>query len=120
MAHGREVRLPFLNHELAEFLFSLPSHFKIRHGWTKWILRKAMEKDLPQKIAWRQGKIGLEPPQLSWMQLSSVRDMIHEAKKKLVHDKILKPEVINKQIQPTSAYEKNNYDWKYLVSAQFL
>jgi asparagine synthase (glutamine-hydrolysing) len=120
MAHGREVRLPFLNHELAEFLFSLPSHFKIRHGWTKWILRKAMEKDLPQKIAWRQGKIGLEPPQLSWMQLSSVRDMIHEAKKKLVHEKILKPEVINKQIQPTSAYEKNNYDWKYLVSAQFL
>src|ERR1051326_1879748 len=40
MAHGREVRLPFLSHELVEFLFSLPSNFKIREGWTKWILRQ--------------------------------------------------------------------------------
>jgi len=120
MAHGREVRLPFLNYELVEFVFSLPSHFKIRKGWTKWILRKTMEKNLPQGIVWRPDKIGLEPPQLSWMQLSSVQEMIREAKKKLVNEKILKPEVMNKKILPSSAYEKNNYDWKYLVSAQFL
>ncbi len=120
MAHGREVRLPFLNHQLVEFLFLLPSHFKIRQGWTKWLLRKAMEETLPASITWRADKIGLEPPQLAWMQLSSLRDMINEAKKKLVDEKILKPEVLNKKIRPTSAYEKNNYDWKYLVSAQFL
>jgi asparagine synthase (glutamine-hydrolysing) len=120
MSHGREVRLPFLNHELVEFLFSLPSHFKIRQGWTKWTLRKAMEKTLPPTIAWRQDKIGLEPPQLSWMQLASVQEMINEAKKKLVNEKILKPEMMRKEIQPTEAYEKNSYDWKYLVSAQFL
>jgi len=28
--------------------------------------------------------------------------------------------VINKKIQPSGAYEKDNYDWRYLVSAQFL
>jgi len=120
MAHGRELRLPFLNHELVEFVFSLPAHFKIMEGRTKWILRKAMENRLPSNIVWRQDKVGLEPPQRSWMQLASVQEMIHEAKKKLIHEKILKPEVLNKPIQPTSAYEKNNYDWKYLVSAQFL
>lgn len=120
MAHGREVRLPFLNHELVEFLFSLPSGFKIRRGWTKWTLRKAMEKTLPSTITWRQDKVGLEPPQLSWMQLDSVREMIHESKRKLVNEKILKPEVMNKKIQPSGAYEKDNYDWRYLVSAQFL
>ncbi len=120
MAHGREVRLPFLNHQLVEFLFLLPSHFKIRQGWTKWLLRKAMEETLPASITWRADKIGLEPPQLAWMQLSSLRDMINEAKRKMVDEKILKPEVLNKKIRPTSAYEKNNYDWKYLVSAQFL
>ena len=43
MAHGCEVRLPFLSHELVEFIFSLPPHFKIRQGWTKWLLRKDME-----------------------------------------------------------------------------
>ncbi|HEV8506885.1 MAG TPA: asparagine synthase C-terminal domain-containing protein, partial [Chitinophagaceae bacterium] len=120
MAHGREVRLPFLNHELVEFLFSLPSNFKIRHGWTKWTLRKAMEKRLPSTITWRHDKVGLEPPQLSWMQLPVVQEMIHEAKRKLVNEKVLKPEVMNKKIQPSAAYEKDNYDWRYLVSAQFL
>jgi len=54
------------------------------------------------------------------MQLPSVQEMIHEAKRKLVNEKILKPEVLDKKIHPTSAYEKNNYDWRYLVSAQYL
>ena len=79
-----------------------------------------MEKKLPQLITWRQDKIGLEPPQLAWMQLPAVQEMIYEAKRKLVIEKILKPEVISKEIRPTSAYEKNNYDWRYLVSAQFV
>jgi len=120
MAHGREVRLPFLSYELVEFLFSLPSNFKIRQGWTKWTLRKAMEKNLPSTISWRKDKVGLEPPQLSWMQLPSLQEMIREAKRKLVNEKVLKPDVMNKKIQPSGAYEKNNYDWRYLVSAQFL
>jgi asparagine synthase (glutamine-hydrolysing) len=120
MASGREVRLPFLSHELVEFLFSLPSHFKIRQGWTKWILRKAMEKTLPSAITWRPNKIGLEPPQLSWMQLPAVIEMIHEAKRKLINEKVLKPEVINKKIRPSGAYDRDNYDWRYLVSAQFV
>ena len=79
-----------------------------------------MENTLPSSITWRADKVGLEPPQLSWMQLPSVQEMIHEAKRKLVNEKVLKPEVINKKIQPSGAYEKDNYDWRYLVSAQFL
>ena len=120
MAHGREVRLPFLEHELVEFLFSLPSHFKIREGWTKWILRRSMESALPNQTAWRTDKTGFEPPQLSWMGLPSMREMTNEAKNKLVREKILKPEVMTKKIEPAAAYEKNNFDWRYLVSAQFL
>jgi asparagine synthase (glutamine-hydrolysing) len=120
MAHGREVRLPFLDHELVEFVFSLPSHFKIREGWTKWILRKSMASALPNEVGWRSEKVGLEPPQASWMSLPTVQAMIHDAKDKLVREKILKPEVMNKKIEPAGAYEKNNFDWKYLVSAQFL
>jgi asparagine synthase (glutamine-hydrolysing) len=120
MANGREVRLPFLSYELVEFLFLLPANFKIRDGWTKWILRKSMENNLPSSITWRKDKIGLGPPQSGWMQLPAMQEMIHEAKRKLVNEKILKEEVINKKIQPGTAYEKDNYDWRYLVSAQFL
>ena len=118
MSHGREVRLPFLSHELVEFIFSLPSNFKIRNGWTKWMLRKAKEKDLPQQIVWRKDKVGFEPPQLIWMQLPEVKEMIHAAKKKLVDQKILKPSVLTKEQKPMSSYEKDNYDWRYLSSAQ--
>jgi len=120
MANGREVRLPFLDHELVEFVFSLPSDFKIREGWTKWMLRKSMESALPARIAWRTDKIGLEPPQFSWMRLPAVQTMIQDAKSKLIREKILKPEVINKKVEPTGAYDKNNFDWRYLVSAEFL
>jgi asparagine synthase (glutamine-hydrolysing) len=117
MAHGREVRLPFLSHQLVEFIFSLPAKFKIRNGWTKWLLRTAMTDKLPASIAWRKDKVGFEPPQRQWMQHQKVQEMIQEAKKKLVNEKILKPEVLNKKIIPKAAHEADNYDWRYLSSS---
>jgi len=120
MAHGREVRLPFLSHELVEFVFSLPSNFKIRNGETKWILRRSAENKLPAEIINRKDKIGFEPPQLIWMQLPEVKQMIVAAKKKLVEQKILKPSVLDRSIQASSAYEKDNRDWKYLAAANFI
>ena len=117
MAFGREVRLPFLNHELIEFIFSLPSNFKIRKGWTKWMLRESMKSALPENIVWRKDKVGFEPPQLQWMQDERLQQMISNAKKKLIDERILKPEVLNKTITPKSAYDSENYDWRYLSAA---
>lgn len=120
MAHGREVRLPFLSHELVEFIFSLSSQYKIHSGWTKWILRKAVEKKLPAETVWRKDKIGFEPPQKAWMEHSLVKDYIHESKKNLVTKKVLKPAVLNKKNQPHEAYAADNVDWRYLVAGQLL
>jgi asparagine synthase (glutamine-hydrolysing) len=117
MAHGREVRLPFLSHELVEFIFSLPSHFKIRKGWTKWILRESMKDKLPASVCWRKDKIGFEPPQKDWMQQLPLREAIQEAKKVLVRENILKPSVMDKPVRPQGAYEADNYDWRYFSSA---
>ena len=120
MAHGIEVRLPFLNHELVEFLFTLPSKFKIRNGWTKWLLRKAMDKNLPAEIAWRKDKIGFEPPQQTWMQAPAVQEMIFESKRKLVKEKILNPGVLDKKINGKAAFDADNYDWRYLSASMLL
>ncbi len=120
MAHGREVRLPFLSHELVEFIFSLPANFKIRNGWTKWLLRKTMENDLPSSIAWRKDKIGFEPPQKKWMQDPLLQEMIHEARKKMVKEKILCDTVLNKPLQPHTAHAANSHEWRYLSAAQYL
>jgi asparagine synthase (glutamine-hydrolysing) len=117
MAHGRETRLPFLSHQLVEFLFSLPSSFKIRKGWTKWLLRNSMESLLPGEICWRKEKIGFEPPQKSWMENAAVQEAIHSAKTKLVGEKVLKPSVLDKKIRPMNAHDANNYDWRYFSAA---
>ena len=119
MAHAIEVRLPFLNHELVEFLFSLPSHFKIHNGWTKWLLRKSVDALLPEEITWRKDKLGFEPPQKKWMGNKNVQEAIEEAKKKLVAHQILNPSVLTKKIKPHDSYAVNNWDWKYW-SASYL
>ena len=117
MAHGREVRLPFLNHELVEFVFSLPSRYKIRNGWTKWLLRETMKTHLPESIAWRKDKIGFEPPQKKWMENSRIQEAMQEAKRKLVDQKILNPEVLQKKIKPQAAHDADSYDWRYFSAA---
>ena len=120
MAHGREVRLPFLSHELVQFVFSLPASFKIHDGWTKWILRKTMDKKLPDEIVWRKDKVGFEPPQQQWMQNGIMQDYMHEAKRKLVNKGILKSSALKKKITPKSANENNNFDWRYLCAAKIM
>ncbi len=97
MAHGCEVRLPFLHHQLVEFIFSLPPSFKIRNGFTKWILRQAMQLQLPESIVWRKDKTGFETPQQHWMQLPDVQDFVQEARRTLVSKGILQPSVLLKK-----------------------
>lgn len=89
MAHSREVRLPFLYHELVEFLFLLPATFKIREGWTKFLMRESFKDTLPPEIAWRKDKIGYEPPQQAWMQHKDIKDRLEAGRNKLVQEKIL-------------------------------
>ncbi len=67
MAHSREVRLPFLDHNLVEFVFALPDRFLVRGGWTKWILRSAFRDFLPAEISNRIDKLGYMPPQARWL-----------------------------------------------------
>lgn len=119
MAHATEIRLPFLNHQLVEFLFALPPSFKIRNGWTKWILRKAAEPLLPKEVVWRRDKVGFEPPQKKWMQNKHVTEAIHEARKILVEKSILHPHILTKKIQPHDAHVAKNFDWK-VWSASYL
>jgi asparagine synthase (glutamine-hydrolysing) len=120
MAHGREVRLPFLSHELVQFIFSLSANLKIHDGWTKWLLRKSMDQKLPDEIVWRKDKVGYEPPQQQWMESPVLQDYIQEAKRKLVSKGILNTTVLDKKIIPRSAHAADNYEWRYLCAAQLL
>jgi asparagine synthase (glutamine-hydrolysing) len=117
MAHGREVRLPFLSHHLVEWVFALPPQYKIYKGFTKWILRKAINGKLPPPIIWQTNKTGFEPPQQQWMQDAYIQQLVQGAKEKLVQTGILQPSVLQKKVQPKAAHEADNFDWRYLCAA---
>jgi asparagine synthase (glutamine-hydrolysing) len=58
---GVEVRLPFCDVRLVELCVSFPAEQKIRRGWTRYVMRRAMEGILPVEIQWRPGKSSLHP-----------------------------------------------------------
>lgn len=120
MAHSLEVRLPFLYHELVQFIFSLPSYYKIKNGFTKNLLRLSMQHHLPASIVWRTDKVGYEPPQKLWMQNGKMKECIHESRRKLVALNILNKKVLDKPIVCKEAHESGNQDWRYLCVAQCL
>lgn len=66
MAHSREVRLPFCDHRIAEFAFSLPDRLLMGHAQTKYLLREAMRGVLPDAVRTRWNKQGFLPPQAEW------------------------------------------------------
>ncbi len=62
-----ELRSPLLDYRVVELGFQLPLEYLMRDGWMKWILREAMDKDLPPEVTWRREKAGF-PFQLSaWL-----------------------------------------------------
>jgi asparagine synthase (glutamine-hydrolysing) len=67
MRHSIETRLPFLDYRLVEAAVSLPADYKIRDGWTKYILRRVAQKLLPDDVAWRRNKLGFEAPERIWL-----------------------------------------------------
>lgn len=120
MAHSVEVRLPFLSHQLVEFLFSLPPDFKIRKGWTKWLMRIAFQQLLPSEITWRKDKIGYEPPQENWMNNKIVKDLIYEKRKKLVAAGILHKNVLRLEVSSEAAGERQTNSWAHWMAGNLL
>ena len=54
MYSGLEVRVPFCDYRIAEYLYGVPMEFKDHRGKEKGLLRVAMEGILPEKVLWRK------------------------------------------------------------------
>ncbi len=68
-----EVRAPFLDYRVVDFVFSLPVSYLIRDGWLKWILRQAVQDILPSDVVWRKVKMGFPFPYTEWLLASRER-----------------------------------------------
>jgi asparagine synthase (glutamine-hydrolysing) len=68
MQYSIESRTPFSDDiNLIEFAFSLPANYKIKNGWSKYILRQAIAGTVPDAIRWRKDKKGFSIPQTTWL-----------------------------------------------------
>ncbi len=66
MAFSIESRVPFLDHELVEFIFRLPIDQKIKKGWNRYVYRQAMKGTMPELNRTRRSKIGFTNPEADW------------------------------------------------------
>ncbi len=77
MAHSLEVREPLMDHELVEWLATLPASLKVRGQEGKFLLKKAMQPHLPREILYRP-KMGFAVPLARWFR-GPLRERVRDA-----------------------------------------
>lgn len=87
MAHGLEVRVPFLDHHLVDYVFQLPVSSKINGQMRKRVLQDAFKDLLPAEL-YKRPKKGFEVPLLKWFRTSL---------KSLITDDLLSDKLIEEQ-----------------------
>jgi asparagine synthase (glutamine-hydrolysing) len=93
MANSLETRVPFLNDELFEFVWSLPFHLKIKDGSSKWILKELLNKYVPKQLVDRP-KQGFSVPLAQWLR-EPLRDW---AESLLASDRLIAENYFNENI----------------------
>jgi asparagine synthase (glutamine-hydrolysing) len=121
MAHSVEARPPFLDHRLVEFCFSLPYDEKVRGGWTKSLLRRALPDVLPDAIARRRPKLGFPAPLARWFANHSGAIEAHLRDGEAVRAGLFDGRRVERQLRPwrTSRYPNRRRDveslWRWIT-----
>jgi asparagine synthase (glutamine-hydrolysing) len=80
MASSLEARCPLIDYRLVEWSMRLPVEFKLRHGQTKYLLKKALCRYLPPHLVYRPKK-GFGMPVAQWL-----RGPLRAWAEELLHD----------------------------------
>lgn len=84
MMHSLEVRSPFLQHELAEFVYNLPDTFKTNRDHGKILLARAFEGLIPSDFFTRK-KQGFGAPITQWLRKEELRPLVDSLIKPTAH-----------------------------------
>lgn len=103
--------MPFIDFKVLETALSLNNKFKIYQGWTKYILRKVVERILPKEIVWRKNKFGFEAPTATWI------GMLENEMKKTIYSSILLSSILNKNFEFSKL--DNKQKWKLFNIAKW-
>lgn len=119
MANSLEVRTPFLDHELVDYVFSLEANYKISNKIKKRILQDSYKEILPQEL-YNRSKHGFEVPLLKWFR-TDLHDYLFEdlfRKDKIIRQNILNFSVIEglkKKLFSTNPEDSVASIWALLV-----
>jgi asparagine synthase (glutamine-hydrolysing) len=82
MRHSVEARLPFIDYRTLEYALNIDISYKIKDGWTKYILRRVLNRYLPNEVVWRKNKLGFNAPENIWLHEISpvIKDTISNSK----------------------------------------
>lgn len=110
MGVSLETRVPFLDHKVMEFAFSLPLNYKIYNNQTKWILRQVLYKYVPKELIERP-KMGFGIPIDEWLR-GELKDWAESLlnKDRLIRDGYFNPEPILEKWQEHLSGKRN---WAY-------
>ncbi|MDP8205241.1 MAG: asparagine synthase (glutamine-hydrolyzing) [Candidatus Electryonea clarkiae] len=103
MAHSVEVRLPFLDYRLYNLILSQDEKLMINSGWSKIILRKAMDGIIPDFIRDRTNKMGYSTPiqQLFRNNEDLFRTLLRDNRSdEIIDTKAVEQDFINGKIDP--------------------
>jgi asparagine synthase (glutamine-hydrolysing) len=108
MRHSIETRLPFLDYRIVESSLSMRPDYKIRSGWTKYVLRVSLNSILPDTVIWRRNKLGFNAPEKTWLRHHETKMKEEISKSKLLKELTNLDELLDKF---SSLSLKNQ--WKY-------
>src|SRR5436190_4216688 len=110
MAHSLEVRVPYLDRTVVEYVQRLDASFKIRHGTRKWLHRRVCQSYLPRRILKRK-KRGFAVNVVDGWLHSSVQGLLPEMlldESSLMFD-LLKPEPVRKLLSDHRSGRQDNH-----------
>ena len=74
---GVELRFPFYDRRLVTYALAIPDAEKLKDGWSRSVLRRAMEGILPPEVQWRRGKTDFGPELVAGL-VRHHADLLHE------------------------------------------
>lgn len=110
MAHSLEVRVPYLDREVVEFVERLPADYKVRNGKGKWLHRKVCKDYLSQEILKRK-KRGFAVNVVDEWFRSSLNDKLNfvfKNNESMIY-KFLKPDAVRKLVAEHVSGENDNH-----------
>lgn len=120
MLYGTELREPFLDYQLVEYVFSRPADFKIKDGVQKWMLRKIAQKFLQKQLVLAP-KRPLQTPQREWLS-EDLKDWVRAEIEKLYQHQWFQKKAMQNELELFFAGNNQSsfHIWQWISAAQLL